>query len=233
MAITRKERLTESEQWEAVKRAALAVQLDVNYDLEDLREVDEESFLAGQITMQKCFDGIRSAIVGAGLVRPFNWNAWGVPNPELDDVAALSEEDVWKFITRTFRADRFAEGNFNNACRSGHMAAFALRAYHHAVLDNEGWPKALPVDDAGVFEEGLVAVGKARLVRGRAGHVRTACPDATCPGWLVEMRWTKYPARFVCSSRLHYDWDKKEFRIVGGGMTSGLSHAQIEERKES
>ena len=233
MAETRRKPLTESERWEDLKRAALRIQLELDYTLLDLKDDDEESYLAIQNSMTLAYGKMHRAIAGAGLVRPFNWTEWKVPNPTLDEIPFLSEEDTWKFLTRIVRSDRFMEGNFDAACRAGHVPALALRAYHHAMLDDEGWPKALPVSEDGYFETGLQCVAKARLVRGKAGRKRTACPDPSCPGWLVSMTWVRFPKRLVCSTRWHYDPDTKSLRIVGGGMTSGLSHAQIEERKES
>ena len=48
MAETRREPITESERWEALKRAALRLQLELDYTLLDLKDDDEESYLAFQ-----------------------------------------------------------------------------------------------------------------------------------------------------------------------------------------
>jgi hypothetical protein len=224
---------TESQKWQELKRAALVVRDDIDYEILGLWEDDRESYEQVQARMTKAFREMRGAIVALGLIRPFNWNNWGRPNPTREEVGALDDDDVSKFLTRIIRQDRFMEGTFDHACRIGIVSALALRAYHIVLLDEEGWPKALQIDDKGALLGDIECVAKAETLKGRVISPRYVCP-LDCPGFRVQVKWDRRALpTHVCSSKWHYDWDTNQIIIVGGGMFDGLSKKQDEDMTQS
>lgn len=71
---------------------------------------------------------LRIAVGDLNMVTPFDWPAWKEPWPEAaDDVSDLDEELVSKHMTRIVRSDRFIEGNFEGAVRTGLVSWLVLR----------------------------------------------------------------------------------------------------------
>lgn len=73
--------------------------------------------------------GALHAVVGElSMVAPFDWPKWQEPWPENDEVIARMDRDtVSKHMTRIVRSDRFIEGNFEAAAKSGLVSRLVLR----------------------------------------------------------------------------------------------------------
>ena len=232
MVLRRTSGKTESQKWQELKRAALEVRDDIDYEILGLWDEDQESYEQVRARMAKAFGALRGAIVTLGYVRRFDWTNWERPHPTMEEIATLDEDDVSKFLTRIIRQDRFIEGNFEHACRIGIVSALALRAYHITLLDEEGWPKALRVDDKGELSGDIECVAKAKMIKGRLMSARSTCP-LDCPGFRVRVKWDRRALpTHVCSSKWHYDWDTNQIIIVGGGMIDGLSKKQRDDMNQ-
>lgn len=73
--------------------------------------------------------GALFAVVGdLSMVAPFDWPKWQEPWPETAEaVAQMDKETVGKHMTRIMRSNRFIEGNFEAAAKSGLVSHLVLR----------------------------------------------------------------------------------------------------------
>jgi hypothetical protein len=60
------------------------------------------------------------------LIQAFNWPAWKVPYPTVEEARELSLEDALKHIFRIRRQDRFEEGLFDMTIKTGLIPALCL-----------------------------------------------------------------------------------------------------------
>ena len=99
---------------------------------------------------------------------------------------------------------------FADACRNAYAAALMER----------GWPTALAVLDGARIAEGLTVRSLTGWIEGRTTGGRYPCPSNSCDGWLVGVVWEDGQERRICTMGWHYDPDREELRIVGGGEVS-------------
>lgn len=73
--------------------------------------------------------GTLHAVVGElSMVAPFDWPKWKEPWPDgAEAVATMDRDTVSKHMTRIVRSDRFIEGNFEAAAKSGLVSHLVLR----------------------------------------------------------------------------------------------------------
>lgn len=154
----------------------------------------------------------RMAIGTAGLVRPFDWTAWGAPMLDTGMVPNLNDEMAWKHMTRIVRADRFNDGVFESYTRSGVTTALARHLFELRTTEN-GWPTDFPVNPDGSVEAGIdVVVGLGRL-RGVTNGRRYRCPDCG-GGWSIEVAWRSGRSSRTCSRDWHFFADRREVRML-------------------
>ena len=65
------------------------------------------------------------------LIQAFNWPAWKVPYPTVEETRQMSLEDALKHIFRIRRQDRFEEGLFDMTIKSGLTPALCLVVKKH------------------------------------------------------------------------------------------------------
>lgn len=73
--------------------------------------------------------GALHTVVGElSMVAPFDWPKWKEPWPENEEaISRMDRDTVSKHMTRIVRSDRFIEGNFEAAARSGLVSRLVLR----------------------------------------------------------------------------------------------------------
>lgn len=73
--------------------------------------------------------GALHAVVGdLSMVAPFDWPKWQEPWPDgAEAVARMDLDTVSKHMTRIVRSNRFIEGNFEAAAKSGLVSWLVLR----------------------------------------------------------------------------------------------------------
>lgn len=131
----------------------------------------------------------------------------------------LDMKTTAQFITRLYRADRFCEGTVHAAIDNGLIPNLIRHAYSLAIHKN-GWPSNFALLDAHNIEIGIPVFSLSGKIEGRTTGGRRACPANTCPGWLIGVLWESGQMLHVCSEGWHYDQQKNEIQIVGGGEIS-------------
>lgn len=77
---------------------------------------------------EKLWGALHVVVGELSMVHPFDWPKWKEPWPEnADAVAVLDEDMVSKHMTRIVRSNRFIEGNFEAAAKSGLVSHLVLR----------------------------------------------------------------------------------------------------------
>lgn len=145
---------------------------------------------------------LHMAFGAAGLVRPFSWPTWDAPMVTIDMVPNLNTDVASKHITRIVRADRFNEGVFEAATRSGVTTALARHLYELCQTEN-GWPTDFPLNPDGSVRHGINGVAGKGLLRGVTNGRRYRCADCD-GGWSIEVTWRGGRETKLCSKNWHF-----------------------------
>jgi hypothetical protein len=143
---------------------------------------------------------------------------------DYDEIESARQADLdfrttAQYITRIYRADRFSEGTVNMAIDNGLIPNLLRHAYSLSLHEN-GWPRNFDVVDDGKISVGLPVFSLSGKIEGRTTGGRRGCPSHSCSGWLIGVLWETGQMMHICSVGWHYDENKREIQVVGGGEIS-------------
>lgn len=146
----------------------------------------------------------------------------------MPDLPSMDFDATCLWITAIVRGDRFSDGRLADEVNRGAVQRLCRHAYALA-LTKDGWPTALVVDGTGRIRTGTVVRSIDASIEGRATGGRRRCtatgrkgrtPTDPCAGWQIDVHWETGQRMRICSEGWHYDPDRDEIQVIGGGEIS-------------
>ena len=135
-------------------------------------------------------------------------------------IQALDENQISGCITRIVRADRFSEGLLEIFANSHILQRLVRAAYALRNHNPDAWPSAFPTLDDGRIQSRMTVRSRSIRLEGRTTGGRQKCRSTSCPGWFIGVLWETGQQMFICSQGWHFDANRNEVFVIGGGEIS-------------